>query len=186
MELKILNIKNRKQLRNWLLKNSKTSNGIYVPYLSCKPTNDKDLNYINIVEEALCFGWVDSTKKKDEKLGACLRLSPRRKNSHWTYLNFVRCKRLISLGLMTKEGLDVMPKSYDVKPNKDLAKILKQKDIKNNFEKFPILYQKIRIDSIQRYIDISKEMYNKAIANFIKQTKVGKMYGQWNDFGRLK
>lgn len=150
-----------------------------------KPDN-KALFYIDTIEECICFGWIDSTNKSVPKYGHVHKLTPRRKNSHWTLLNIYRAKRLIKLGLMTKQGKACLP---NLNPKliiyPEIAKILKDKTIAKNFKAFPKLYQNIRIDSIQRYRDINKTQYEKAIANFIKQTKANKMYGQWNDYGRL-
>ena len=62
------------------------------------------LPYIDVVEEALCFGWIDSTLKKLPDGRLAQRLSPRRKNSHWTRLNMDRCMDLEDRGLMTPAG----------------------------------------------------------------------------------
>lgn len=57
-----------------------------------------------IVEEALCFGWIDSTVKKLSDGRLAQRLSPRKKGSHWTELNKERCRQLEERGLMTDSG----------------------------------------------------------------------------------
>ena len=62
------------------------------------------LQYIDVVEEALCFGWIDSTLKRLPDGRLAQRLSPRRKNSHWTKLNMGRCINLEDRGLMTPAG----------------------------------------------------------------------------------
>lgn len=68
----------------------------------------------------------------------------------------------------------------------DLKRILnRDKQLAKNFNNFPKLYQKIRLDSIQRYFKIDRAKYKKAKQNFIKKTKLNKMYGDWNDYGRL-
>lgn len=69
------------------------------------------LPYLDVVEEALCFGWIDSTLKKLPDGRLAQRLSPRRKNSHWTELNKHRCEALISNGLMTDAGLKAFESS---------------------------------------------------------------------------
>ncbi len=69
----------------------------------------------------------------------------------------------------------------------DLKRILnRDKQLAKNFNNFPKLYQRIRLDSIQRYFKINREKYKKAKQNFIKKTKLNKMYGDWNDYGRLR
>ena len=62
------------------------------------------LPYLEIVEEALCFGWIDSTCKKMPDGRLAQRLSPRRKDSHWTELNKRRYADLERRGLMTDAG----------------------------------------------------------------------------------
>lgn len=62
------------------------------------------LPYIDVVEEALCFGWIDSTLKKLADGRLAQRLSPRRPQSHWTKLNMDRCINLEDRGLMTPAG----------------------------------------------------------------------------------
>lgn len=66
------------------------------------------LPYLDVVEEALCFGWIDSTLKKLPDGRLAQRLSPRRKNSHWTELNKQRCQELEVRGLMTRAGRDAL------------------------------------------------------------------------------
>ena len=94
-------------------------------------------------------------------------------------LNLERCKRLIKLKLMTKYGLKVMPKqNHFFKICPDLKRILnKDEQLAKNFNNFPKLYQRIRLDSIQRYFKIDRKKYKKAKENFIKKTKLNKMYG---------
>ena len=66
--------------------------------------------YIDVVEEALCFGWIDSMLKRLPDGRLAQRLSPRRKKSHWTQLNIERCKDLESRGLMTDAGRSALEK----------------------------------------------------------------------------
>ena len=68
------------------------------------------IRYVEVVEEALCFGWIDSTKKKLPDGRLIQRLSPRRKGSHWTELNIHRCLDLERRGLMTDAGRRVLNK----------------------------------------------------------------------------
>ena len=70
------------------------------------------LPYIDVVEEALCFGWIDSTLKKLPDGRLAQRLSPRRKKSHWTKLNMDRCMDLEDRGLMTPAGRRAFENTY--------------------------------------------------------------------------
>ena len=80
---------------------------------------------------------------------------------------------------MTKYGLKTLPKmDQKFKIRIDLKRILnRDKQLAKNFNNFPKLYQRIRLDSIQRYFKINREKYKKAKQNFIKKTKLNKMYG---------
>jgi len=186
MEINVIKVSNRKQFRKWLEKNSTKANECWVNVKLGEPKDDKHLYYLDAVEEAICFGWIDSIKKNHPKFGFIQKFSPRKPKSVWTRLNIERAKRLIKLGLMTKQGKKTLPDlNKPILINKDIKKILSDPLISKNFKSFPKLYQVIRIDSIQRYKNIDKDIYKKALNNFKKQTKAKKMYGQWNDYGRL-
>jgi uncharacterized protein YdeI (YjbR/CyaY-like superfamily) len=68
------------------------------------------LNYIEAVEEALCFGWIDGTQKSMDAERYALRFSPRRPKSNWTETNKERARRLIAAGKMTEAGRASLPK----------------------------------------------------------------------------
>ncbi|QJD72737.1 YdeI/OmpD-associated family protein [Lactobacillus acetotolerans] len=53
-----------------------------------------------------------------------------------------------------------------------------------NFESFPELYKRVRIDTIQIKRN-RPQLFQKRLSRFLKNTKEGKMYGRWNDQGRL-
>lgn len=138
-ECKILRFTNRLQLRKWLAKNCQTEKECFVTIKKGKPKNQQALWYIDCVEEALCFGWIDSIVQKSKEHGLFVRLSPRRKNSHWTMHNIERCKRLIKLKLMTKYGLKTLPKmNHPFKIRIDLKRIL---IAINNLQKILIISQ---------------------------------------------
>lgn len=108
---------NREELRQWLMANAATEKEVWVLCSRRKhPSpleegNGVRLLYLEVVEEALCFGWIDSTVRKNPSGEGCLqRLSPRRTHSHWTDLNILRCHQLMERGLMTQAGIDAMPK----------------------------------------------------------------------------
>lgn len=175
----------RKDLRNWLVANSKTETECWLVMSISIQTNT--LLYLDIVEEALCFGWIDGVKKKLPDNRLIQRISPRSKRSNWTELNKARVRRLEALGLMTTAGRAVLP---EMDPNlfewdARIVEALKQDDVVyQNFRTFPILYQTIRIDTIQSYKK-DTELFNKRLEKLIKYTKANKMYGSWHDNGRL-
>ena len=100
----LLSFNDRAQLRQWLTHHHEKEKECWViSFRSKRPIWDA-LAYIDVVEEALCFGWIDSTNKRLPDGRLAQRLSPRRKKSHWTELNIRRCKDLEQRGLMTSAG----------------------------------------------------------------------------------
>lgn len=108
MEIRLLlEFTERKQLRDWLQENHASAKECWVTMSRAKNPAGV-LPYLDVVEEALCFGWIDSTLKKLPDGRLVQRLSPRRKNSHWTDLNKQRCQELEERGLMTPAGRDAL------------------------------------------------------------------------------
>ena len=100
----LLEYSDRLKLRAWLQENHSKEKECWVVISRSKTPPQGILPYLDAVEEALCFGWIDSTLKKLPDGRLAQRLSPRRKNSHWTRLNIERCASLESRGLMTEVG----------------------------------------------------------------------------------
>ena len=117
----ILQIKTRKEFREWLQEHSATEKECWIPLKRGKPDEQEILYYLDAVEEALCFGWIDSTIRMIDDI-AMQRFSPRRKNSPWTELNTERVRRLDKLGLMTDAGRAILPQM-------DINNFLIDKDI---------------------------------------------------------
>ncbi|MCL2235736.1 MAG: thymidylate synthase [Defluviitaleaceae bacterium] len=193
-----LEIATRQELRNWLIENHDKLAQAWVPVLSKDPD---ELSYLAIVEECLCFGWIDSTKKRlgrspdgellDHATGTndvmYQRISPRRKSGNWTELNKERVRRLARLGLMHPQGEKILP---DMDENnfairQDVMDAIKA-DLTTyeNFTKLPALYIRIRIDNIQSHPQ-GDDTYNRRLEKFLINTKENKLYGDWNDGGRL-
>ena len=100
----LLEYSDRSQLRTWLQDNHSKEKECWVVMSRSKTPPPGILPYIAVVEEALCFGWIDSTLKKLPDGRLAQRLSPRRPRSHWTDLNKQRCQKLEERGLMTPAG----------------------------------------------------------------------------------
>jgi uncharacterized protein YdeI (YjbR/CyaY-like superfamily) len=181
----LITAKSREDLRIWLQKNCMTEKFCWV-VVSMTPTPDT-LLYLDAVEEALCFGWIDGVKKKISETGLAQRLSPRSKRSSWTELNKERVRRLEKLGLMREEGRKVLPDmDHDsFKIDRVIEQRLKEdRQVYGNFLGFPALYQRVRIDNIQS-VKNQPELFKSRLDKFIANTKENKMYGQWHDHGRL-
>ena len=188
MELtNLLNVKNRDELRQWLEENHKTEKECWVIVKRGKPKNDNTFWYLDAVEEAMCFGWIDSTCKKSTDGLTAQRLSPRQKRSSWTELNKERCRRMEKMGRMTDVGRAILPDMSltGFKIDEEILYAMKEDFIIwNSFKSFPTLYQRVRIDSIQAYKK-QTDVFKRRLEKFIESTRKGIMYGEWNDNGRL-
>lgn len=181
----LIDATSRSELRKWLEENADSAHFCWV-LVSVKPEYGV-VQYLDAVEEALCFGWIDGTKKKISETELAQRLSPRKKGSNWTELNKARVRRLESLGLMTDAGRKVLPDMREEAfiIDGEIERRLKEDDqMYENFMNFPPVYRTIRVDTIQSYKS-DAELFHKRLDKFIENTKANKMYGQWNDAGRL-
>jgi uncharacterized protein YdeI (YjbR/CyaY-like superfamily) len=102
--MKQLYIKNREEWRDWLSQNHDKSKGIWLVFYK-KHTGKSTLEYGEVVEEALCFGWIDSIIKKVGDGKYVRKITPRKANSRWSELNKKRVTKLKKQGLMTEAGI---------------------------------------------------------------------------------
>ena len=186
MEQNILDVKSRTAFRAWLTLHAATKTECWVAVKRGKPVDPNVFYYLDAVEEALCFGWIDSTQKM---LGGIRmqRFGPRKKNSPWTELNKQRVRRLETLGLMTDAGRAVLPdmSKRSFKMDADVETALKQARVWSKFKSFPPLYQRVRAYNVAFYKTRNPVLYDKALSHLIAETKQGRLFGAWNDYGRL-
>jgi len=107
-----LYVTTREDFRDWLIKNHQTKKEIWLIQYK-KATNKPSINYVEAVEEAICFGWIDGFEKGMDAERYVLRFSPRRPKSNWTNTNKERARKMIAQGRMTKAGRATLP--LDVK-----------------------------------------------------------------------
>ena len=96
---------NRNEWRTWLEKNHTTTKGVWLIHYK-KRSGKATLNHIEAVEEALCFGWIDSTLKRIDEERFILKYSPRKSKSVWSKINKEKSEVMITSGKMTKAGLE--------------------------------------------------------------------------------
>jgi uncharacterized protein YdeI (YjbR/CyaY-like superfamily) len=94
----------RKQWRQWLTKNHKTVKEIWLVYYR-KETGKPSILYEDSVEEALCFGWIDSIIKKLDNDSYARKFTPRTNMTKWSNANKIRMSKMLAAGLVTKVGL---------------------------------------------------------------------------------
>ena len=179
-----LNFSDRQSWRNWLFENHNTQKECWLAV--SRSTNGKNILYLDAVEEALCFGWIDSTTKSEDGT-TYQRFSPRRKTSSWTELNKERVRRLERLGLMTDAGRATLPADFNspFQIDSDILDLLQSNPIVwHNFQAFPSLYQRVHIGNIQT-LRRRKLSYTTRLNTFIEKTRQNILFGSWNDNGRL-
>lgn len=97
----------RAELRAWLAENHATSSGVRLA-IGKKGNPVSALSYDDAVEEALCFGWIDSTARKLDEHRYTIQFTPRKPRSDWSPSNKQRVARLIEQGRMAPSGLEVI------------------------------------------------------------------------------
>ena len=181
----ILEITARQEFRNWLSQHHTSEKECWIAVKRGKTAPDDALWYLDAVEEALCFGWIDSTLKNVDGV-ALQRFGPRSKSGRWTELNKERCRRLEKLGLMTDSGRAACPDlnaEFVIIP--EIIDAFKANPVAwNNFNSMPGLYQRVRIDNIQRN-KACKEMFDSRLQKLIDASERNEMIGDWHDYGRL-
>ena len=94
----------RAEWRDWLAANHSSGEGVWLISFK-KATGQPAVSYDEAVEEALCFGWVDSKPRKLDEERTMLYFAPRKGGSGWSRPNKERVERMIAAGLMTPAGL---------------------------------------------------------------------------------
>lgn len=101
---KQVQITSRAELRQWLQHNHHQQESIWLVRYK-KASGKPVVPYDDVVEEAICFGWIDSAVAKLDEERAMLLLSPRKSGSSWSKVNKARVERLVSQKLMTEIGI---------------------------------------------------------------------------------
>ena len=188
MEVKnLLKINDIQEFRDWLTKNSRRENECWIFVKKGKNKPSDRIWYLDAVEQALCFGWIDTMHKNIDGVNM-QRFTPRTKKSSWSELNKERCRRLEKIGQMTEAGRVVLPNltTNNFQIDNDIAKRFNENpQAWDNFKNFPELYQRVRIDSIQRDKNKDREVFEKRLDKLITNSEQNEMFGDWNDYGRL-
>ena len=166
----------RAEWRRWLLENFETESEIWFVFPT-KASGESALSYNDAVEEALCFGWIDSTNKYLDSTHSARRFTPRKKGSPYSRPNVERLIWLEKMGMLHPLVRDdVLPliRAPYVFSEDILEEIKADEAAWKNYEKFSESYKRIRI----AYIDAARsrpEEFRKRLDSFIKKTRDGKM-----------
>ena len=119
-ESKTLYVRDRASWRAWLEEHHAAEREVWLVYYK-KHTGRPRIPYDDAVEEALCFGWIDSTVRRVDDDSYVQKFTPRRDRSNWCESNVRRARKLIGEGRMTKAGFDAiaegaLEKKFEPKP----------------------------------------------------------------------
>src|SRR5450755_2886152 len=98
----------RQEWRDWLTAHIQTHKKIWLVFYK-KSAHLSGISFEDAIEEALCFGWIDSQSKGINEQTYAIHFTPRRPKSQWTASNRARAARLISEGKMMEAGWMVLP-----------------------------------------------------------------------------
>ena len=189
-EHKALHVSDRKSWRKWLKKNHLSENEIWLIYFKKHTAKDR-VEYNDAVEEAICFGWIDSTVKRIDHEQYMQKFTVRNKKSKWSYLNKTRALKLIKEGKMATFGNEKIENAKETgnwdntygKRTKqiipeDLVKALSNDDLAyTNFKKLAPSYQNSYIYYINdaKREDTRKRRIQKVVECASKNIKPGMM-----------
>lgn len=114
-----LYVTNRDQWRTWLERNHEAKKEVWLIYYK-KHTGKPTIPYADAVEEALCFGWIDSTVQRIDDQRYARKFTPRKNKSKWSELNIKRARKMIREGRMTEGQLETFKEVE--KKNKSVLK----------------------------------------------------------------
>jgi len=106
--LKTLEIRSRDQWRQWLERHHASSPGVWLVFYK-RHTGRTSVDYESAVEEALCFGWVDSLVKRLDEARYAIKVTPRKPDSVWSDLNRRRYAKVKAEGLLAPAGVNRPP-----------------------------------------------------------------------------
>ena len=162
--------------RKWLAEHFETESEIWFVF-PMKESGDKALPYNDAVEEALCFGWIDSTIKHIDPTHRAQRFTPRKKGSPYSRPNIERLIWLERQGLLhphIRDSVLSLIRTPYIFPADILDAIKADGVAWENYEKLSEPYKRIRV----AYIDAARKRPNefkKRLESFIKKTRAGKL-----------
>lgn len=186
--MKQLYVTNREKWRDWLSGNHAAVASIWLIFYK-KEMSRPTIAYEAAVEEALCFGWIDSIIKKIDAARYARKFTPRSDKSRWSSLNKKRANKMIKQGRMTEAGLakikaakktglwdkDARPQiSLDI-PLEFAKALAHNKKAKENYDKLATSYRKYYIG----WINVAKrpETKKRRIAESVALLEKGKKLG---------
>jgi uncharacterized protein YdeI (YjbR/CyaY-like superfamily) len=173
-----LYVTNPQEWREWLEAHYKTEKEIWLVYYK-KGTGKPRIAYNDAVEQALCFGWIDSTLRSLDEERSDQRFSPRKPESKYSQANIERLRSLVAQGKVVDEVVqalgDLLEREF-VFPPDILEAIRADKQAWENYQKFSEPYKRICVAFIEGARSRPEE-FKKRLDYFIKTTRENKLIG---------
>ena len=173
-----LYVTTRKEWRDWLKKHYQSEKEIWLVYYK-KHTGKPRISYNEAVEEALCFGWIDSIVKSIDEDRFAQRFSLRNPKRPYSQANRERLRELIRLGKVAKDVLatvgNVTEEEFEI-PLDILKAIKASKEAWRNFQGFSQSYIRIRVAFIDAARNRPQE-FKKRLRYFIEMTEKNRQFG---------
>ncbi|HEX5869161.1 MAG TPA: YdeI/OmpD-associated family protein [Longimicrobium sp.] len=168
----------RDEWRAWLAENHRTEKEIWLVYPR-KHSGKGRIPYNDAVEEALCFGWIDSTQKTLDDDHTAQRYSPRRPGIPYSQPNQERMRRMIAQGKVlpeVRESIgDLLDQPFVIPP--DILQALQaDEEAWANLQRWSESYLRIRVAFVD-YVRDDPAEFAKRLANFIEKSRRGKQFG---------
>ena len=168
----------RSDWRKWLEDNFDKEKEIWLIFPH-KSTGKRRIIYNDAVEEALCFGWIDSTVKKYDGESSMQRFSPRRPGSSYSQPNKERLRWLLERDLIHPSLMEtveeVLREEFEF-PRDIMDALREDETVWKNFRSFSESYRRLRV----KYVDDARkrpEEFEKRLRNLIEKTKENKQFG---------
>ena len=162
----------------WLQVNYQSKKEIWLVYYR-KHTGMPRIPYNHAVEEALCFGWIDSITKGINEDKYAQRFTPRKPQSSYSQTNIERLRRLMQQDRLMPDVLasvgDIITQEYEF-PADIVAALKANEEAWENFQRYSGPYQRIRI----AFIDVARNRpgeFEKRLNHFIRKTEQDKQFG---------
>lgn len=175
---KLLHVTTRAAWRAWLKANSKSRNEIWLVY-SRKGSGKPRLAYNDAVEEALCFGWIDSVVRSIDAERFAQRFSVRKPGSKYSQANLERLRALVRRRRVMRDILPTIPdlsKTEFKIPADILQAIRANRKAWKHFRSFSPAYIRIRIAFIEGARRRPAE-FRKRLAHFVRETEANRQFG---------
>jgi uncharacterized protein YdeI (YjbR/CyaY-like superfamily) len=175
---KTIYVTDQKAWRSWLAEHYDSEKEIWLLFAK-KASGKPRIPYNDAVEEALCFGWIDSTTKRVDDVFYAQRFSPRNPRSEYSQANKERLAKLLQQGKVIESVRATLGDTFStefVAPSDILKEIEANKVAWENYQKFSPEYQRIRIAFIDRARKRPDE-FRKRLKYFVKMTEKNKQFG---------